>query len=102
MRVFVTGATGHVGSAVAAAFRDAGHDVAALARSDAAARQLAAAGLGPVPGTLGDPATFAAAAGASDVVVHAGFEYTAAGEERGDVDAPATPPMLTAARGGAA
>ena len=102
MRVFVTGATGHVGSAVASAFRDAGHDVAALARSDASAQRLAAAGLEPVPGTLGDPGTFASVAGASDVVVHAGFEYAASGEERGDVDEVATVAMLTAAREGAA
>ena len=94
MRVFLTGATGHVGEAVAEAFRRGGHDVLALARSAGAADRVAAGGLTPVHGALAEPATYAAAVRASDVVVHAGFDYTPEGEERRDVDRAAVDAFL--------
>jgi nucleoside-diphosphate-sugar epimerase len=100
VRVFLTGATGHVGSAVAEAFRAAGHEVFALVRSEAAAARVRAAGLTPVPGALGAPDGYAAAAAASDVLVHAAFEYDDAGAERTDVDERATVGLLAAARAG--
>jgi nucleoside-diphosphate-sugar epimerase len=77
MRVFVTGATGYVGGAVAEAFRRRGHRVAGLARSAAKGRALAAREIEPVFGDMKDPASYAAAASAANVLVHCAAEYTA-------------------------
>ena len=55
MRVFVTGATGFIGSAVAAAFARAGHETYGLARNPAKARLLEAAEIVPVAGTMEEP-----------------------------------------------
>lgn len=61
MRVFLTGASGYIGSAGAAALRAKGHDLTGLARTDASAARLAAAGIRPVRGTV----RFVASAGGS-------------------------------------
>jgi nucleoside-diphosphate-sugar epimerase len=100
MRVFLTGGTGYVGAAVAAAMREAGHEVSGLARSDAAAAKLTRAGVRPVLGSLGAPAAWADAAAAADAVVHAGFEYDRDGSERHDVDTVATDALVAAALAG--
>jgi nucleoside-diphosphate-sugar epimerase len=71
MQVFVTGASGYVGGAVARALVAAGHGVTALARSDDAAARLAAEGLAVHRGDVHDPASLAAAASRADAVVHA-------------------------------
>jgi nucleoside-diphosphate-sugar epimerase len=71
--MFVTGATGFVGAAVAHAGLAAGCRVVGLARSEAAADRLAATGVEPCRGDLADPDRLADAIAAADVVAHCGF-----------------------------
>ena len=75
MRVFVTGASGHIGSAVVPELLSAGHQVVGLARSDSGAAQLQAAGAEVHRGDLADPAGIAAAAAAADAVIHLAFDH---------------------------
>src|SRR3954470_3072497 len=75
MRIFLTGASGYIGSAVAERLPAAGHQPTALARSDASATKLQLAGVQPVRGDFSDPKTMGQAAGAADGVISLATTY---------------------------
>jgi nucleoside-diphosphate-sugar epimerase len=79
MRVFVTGASGHIGSAVVPELIQAGHEVTGLARSDASAAVVQAMGAEVHRGDLDDPDSLRGAAAAADAVVHLAFDHAAMG-----------------------
>lgn len=89
MRIFVTGASGWIGSALVPELIDAGHQVVGLARSSASADALTAAGAEVVRGTVDDLDVLGANAAASDGVVHLAFKHDLAftGDYQGAAEA---------------
>src|SRR4051812_28740185 len=93
MRIFLTGATGYIGSAVAERLRAAGHQLTGLARSDAAAAKLQGVGVQPIRGDFSDPKSVAAAAGQADGAISMATTYDPS------IDGPAVDAMLDALAG---
>jgi nucleoside-diphosphate-sugar epimerase len=93
MRIFLTGASGYIGSAVAERLRAAGHQITGLARSDASAARLRSAGIEAVRGDFSDPSSVAAGAGSADGVISMATTYDPA------IDGPAIDAILDALAG---
>jgi nucleoside-diphosphate-sugar epimerase len=93
MKVFLTGATGYIGTAVAERLRAAGHQLSGLARSDQAAAKLDAAGVTPIRGDFTNPAAVASGARSANAVISMATTYDA------KVDAPAVDAILDALAG---
>lgn len=83
MKVFLTGATGYIGSVIAEKLLLSGHQVTSLARSESSASALRSKNIGVIYGDLQDLDVLAKAAGESDGVIHAGFKQS----EHGFADA---------------
>ena len=93
MHIFLTGATGYIGSAVRGALIKGGHQVTAMARDKEKAERLAARGATPVVAELAAPKRYLAAAKAADAIVHAAYESSPRGVE---VEKQALETMLSA------
>jgi nucleoside-diphosphate-sugar epimerase len=93
MRIFLTGASGYIGTAVAERLRAAGHELTGLARSDAAAAKLKSAGIQPLRGDFSDPKSVGSAARAADGVISLATTYDPA------IDGPAIDAILGALAG---
>jgi nucleoside-diphosphate-sugar epimerase len=81
MKVFLTGGSGYIGSAVALALKKAGHDVLALVRSEAKGDALKKAGVKLAVGELGNPAGYAAGAWGRAAFVQVAQDWTPQGPE---------------------
>lgn len=75
MRVFLTGATGFIGSRIVPELLAAGHEVVGLTRSDEGAASLLAAGAEVYRGSLEDPASLASGAAEAEAVIHTAFDH---------------------------
>jgi len=84
MRIFLTGATGYIGSAVLDALVRGGHEVTAIVRDNEKAARVSARGGRPVVGTLTDPASYRAAADAQDGYIHTALDTTGSRAESVD------------------
>ena len=99
MQVFLTGATGYIGSAVLESFLRAGHDVTALVRDPEKAESIARRGVHPVIGDLDKPSSYASEAERSDVIVHTALDGSS---RRDKIDRQAIETFLGAATSRAA
>lgn len=82
MRVFVTGATGFVGSATVSELIGAGHEVIGLSRSDAGAQMLSRAGAAVVRGNVNDLQWLRKAASGAEAIIHTAFNHDASADVR--------------------
>lgn len=96
MKVFLTGATGYIGSAVVEKLLAAGHEVTGLARSEEAARKLETSGAHSWPGDLHDSESIARAAREADGVIHMA---STGGPDASQADAQAITAILNALEG---
>jgi nucleoside-diphosphate-sugar epimerase len=99
MRIFLTGATGYVGSAVMDALLRSGHEVTALVRDPEKAERVSGRGVHPVIGEISRPPSYATAAQNADSIVHTSLESS---KRMQDVDRTAIDTLLAAARSRAA
>lgn len=94
MRIFLTGATGYVGSAVLDALVRGSHDVTALVRDPEKAERVSLRGVQPIVGDLSAPASYAQAAETCDAIIHTAYESSKRGPQ---VDRQAVDVLLGAA-----
>jgi nucleoside-diphosphate-sugar epimerase len=94
MRIFLTGATGYIGSAVMDALLRGGHEVTALVRDPEKAEQVSRRNVHPIIGELSRPASYAAAAENADSIVHTALETSKRSQK---VDRVAIDTLLAAA-----
>jgi nucleoside-diphosphate-sugar epimerase len=87
MRIFLTGATGYIGSAVMDALLRSGHEVTALVRDPEKAESVSRRSVEPIIGELSTPASFAAAAEAADSIVHTALESSPRTQKKVDMQA---------------
>src|SRR5438552_17312184 len=94
MRIFLTGATGYIGSAVLDAVLRAGHEVTALVRDPEKAERMSSRGVEPIIGDLGKPASYVPSAEACEAIIHTAYEESKRGQK---VDRQAIESLLGAA-----
>ncbi|MBI4906526.1 MAG: NAD-dependent epimerase/dehydratase family protein [Acidobacteria bacterium] len=95
MRIFLTGASGYIGSVAAEYLIKAGHQVMGLARSAETAGKLKSRGIEPVPGDLEEPAKLAKTAAGADAVIHTAMQW---GPDSAKLDQAAVTALIGALR----